>query len=77
MKKSILHSKQYLNYIIDSAMNLLIYHFFDLACFQAYQLAHQLDFERHMRLFVQIINKPPSDGGSHWLTVNYLNCLIQ
>ena len=48
-----IQSKQWINdIIIDSAMNLLFNQFPDLAGFQSCQLAHQLDFERHERLFV-------------------------
>ena len=72
----ILQSKQWLNHIIiDSAMNRLSYQFPDLTGFQSCQLSHQLDFERHEQLFVQIINRSPSDRGSHWLTVIHINCL--
>ena len=56
-------------------MNLLDYQFPDLEGFQSCQLAHQLDFERHSRLFIQVINRSPNDGGSHWLTVSNINCL--
>ena len=56
-------------------MNLLSYQFPNLADFQSCQLAHQLDFERHDRLFVQIMNCSTSDGGSHWLTLSKINCL--
>ena len=56
-------------------MNLLAYQFPDLEGFQPCQLAHQLDFGRHSRLFIQIINRSPNDGGSHWLTVSNINCL--
>ena len=38
-------------------------------------VGHQLDFERHSRLFIQIINRSPNDGGSHWLTISNINCL--
>ena len=68
-----MQSNQWLNdIIIDSAMNILTYQFPDLEGFQSCQLAHQLDFDR---LFVQIINRSPKDGGSHWLTVSNINCL--
>ena len=74
-KKRILESKQWLNdIIIDSAMNLLSYQFSDLVGLQFCQLAHQLDFERHDRLFVQIINQSPSEGRSHWLTLSNISC---
>ena len=57
-EKRIMQSNQWLNdIIIDSAMNLLTYQFPDLEGFQSCQLAHQLDFDRHERLFVQIINR--------------------
>ena len=74
-EKRIMQSKQWLNdIIIDSAMNLLTYQFPDIEGFQSCQLAHQLDFDRNERLFVQIINRSPKDGGSHWLTVSNINC---
>ena len=56
-------------------MNLLSFQFPDLPGFQSCQLVHQLDFERHARLFVQLKNLSPSDGGSHCLTVSTINCL--
>ena len=42
--------------IIDSAMNLLQFQFPDLEGFQSCTLAVQLDFQRHEKLFIQIIN---------------------
>jgi len=75
-EKNILQSKLWLNdIIIDSSMNLLQYQFPDLGGMQSCQLAHQLDFQRHEKLFIQVINRSPSDGGSHWLTVSNINCL--
>ena len=75
-EKRILESKQWVNdIIIDSAMNLLSYQFPDLQGFQSCQLAHQPDFDRHKKLFIQIINRSPIDGGSHWLTVSNINCM--
>ena len=58
-ERNILQSKKgWLNdVIIDSAMNLLHYQFPDLEGFQSCQYAVQLDFERHDKLFIQIINK--------------------
>jgi len=55
-------------------MNLLQYPFPDLEGFQSCQLAHQLDFQRHEKLFIQIINRNPGTG-THWLTVSNINCL--
>ena len=76
-ERNILQSKKgWLNdVIIDSAMNLLHYQFPDLEGFQSCQYAVQLDFERHVKLFIQIINRSPGAGGSHWLTVSNINCL--
>ena len=76
-ERNILQSKKgWLNdVIIDSAMNLLHYQFPDLGGFQSCQYAVQLDFERHDKLFIQIINRSPGAGGSHWLTVSNINCL--
>ena len=75
-EKKILKSKQWLNdIIIDSSMDLLQYQFPDLEGFHSCQLVYQLDFERHSKLFIQIINRSPQDGGSHWLTVSNINCL--
>ena len=61
--------------IIDSAMNLLQYQFPDLEGFQSCTLAVQLDFERHQKLFIQIINRSPHTKGTHWLTVRNINCM--
>ena len=44
-------------------------------CFQLCKYAVQLDFQRHDKLFIQIINRSPAAGGSHWLTVSNINCL--
>ena len=38
-------------------------------------LAVQLDFERHQKLFIQIINRSPHTKGTHWLTVSNINCM--
>ena len=57
---------------IDSAMNLLQYQFPDLEGFQSCTLAVQPDFERHQKLFIQIINRSPYTKGTHWLTVSNL-----
>lgn len=75
-ERNILKSKkEWLNdVIIDSAMNLLQYQFPDLEGFQSCHLAYQLDFQRHDNLFIQIINRSPGGGGSHWLTVSNINC---
>ena len=43
--------------------------------FSDIQLAYQLDFEKRSKLFIQINNRSPSDGGSHWLTVSNINCM--
>ena len=56
-------------------MNLLSFQFSDLEGFQSCQLAHQLDFDRHNELFIQIINRSTNDGGLHWLTVSNINCM--
>lgn len=37
-------------------------------------LAVQQDFTRHNDFFVQIINRSPQNGGSHWLVVSNYNC---
>ena len=47
----------------------------DLEGFQSCQLAHQLDFDRHNKLFIQIINRSSNDGGSHWLTISNISCM--
>ena len=63
-EKRILESKQWLNdIIIDSSVNLLSFQFPDMEGFQSSQLAHQLDFDSHNKLFIQIINISPNDGG--------------
>lgn len=73
--RNILQSKAWLNdVIIDSSMNLLKYQFPDLEGFQPCYLAHQLDFQKHSKLFIQIINRTGGKG-SHWLTVSNINCL--
>ena len=76
-ERNILQSKKgWLNdVIIDSAMNLLQFQFPDLEGFQSCQYAVQLDFQRHDKLFIQIINRSPGAGGSHWLTVSNINCM--
>ena len=56
-------------------MNLLQYQFPDLEGFQSCTLAVQLDFERHQKLFIQIINRSPHTKGTHWLTVSNINCM--
>ena len=56
-------------------MNLLQYQFPDLEGFQSCQYAVKLDFERHDKLFIQIINRSPGNGGSYWLPVSNINCL--
>ena len=61
--------------IIDSAMNLLQFQFPDLEGFQSCTLAVQLDFQRHEKLFIQIINRSPNTKGTHWLTVSNINCM--
>ena len=61
--------------IIDSAMNLLQYQFPDLEGFQSCTQAVKLDFERHQKLFSQIINRNPDTKGTHWLTVSNINCM--
>ena len=61
--------------IIDSAMNLLQYQFPDLEGFQSCTQAVQLDFKRHQKLFIQIINRSPDTKGTHWLTVSNINCM--
>ena len=69
--------------IIDSAMNLLQFQFPDLEGFQSCTLAIQLDFQRHEKLFIQIINRSPiqiinmspNTKGTHWLTVSNINCM--
>ena len=72
-EKCILKSKQWLNEsIIDSSMNLLQYQFPDLDGFQP---CHQLNFRKHRKQFIQIINRSLTDGGSHWLTVSNINCI--
>ena len=60
---------------IDSSMNLLSFQFPDLEGFQSCQLAHQLDFDRHNTLLIQIINRSQNDGGSHWFTISNINCM--
>ena len=56
-------------------MNLLHNQFPNLEGFQSCQYAVQLGFERHDKLFIQIINRSPGAGGPHWLTVSNINCL--
>ena len=56
-------------------MNLLQYQFPDLEGFQSCTLAVQLDFERHQKLFIQIINRSPHTKDSHWLIVSSINCM--
>ena len=35
----------------------------------------QLDFEKHDKLFIQIINRSTHDGGSYWITVSNIKCM--
>ena len=72
----ILDSKACLNnIIIDGSVNLLKYQFPDLDGFQPAYLANLLDFEKHLKLFIQIINRTPNGSGSRWLTVSNINCM--
>ena len=56
-------------------MNLLSFQLPDLEDFQSCKLAYQLDIDRHEKLFIQIMNRSPNDGGLHWLTISNINCM--
>ena len=72
----ILDSKACLNDIIkDGSMNLLKYQFPDLDGFQPADLAILLDFEKHLKPFIQIINRTPNGSGSRWRAVSNINCM--
>ena len=74
--RAILQSRKWLNdTLIDASMNLLKYQFPDLEGFETCHLAAQLDFEKHDKLFIQIINRSTQDGGSHWITVSNIKCM--
>ena len=76
--RAILQSKKWLNdTLIDASMNLLKYQFPDLEGFETCHLATQLDFEKHDKLFIQIINRSTHDGGSHWITVSNIKCKMK
>ena len=62
-ERNVLQKKRWPNdVIIDSAMNLLQFQFPNLEGFQSCQYAVQLDFQRHDKLFIQIINRSPDAG---------------
>ena len=74
--RAILQSKKWLNdTLIDASMNLLKYQIPDLEGFETCHLATQLDFEKHDKHFIQIINRSTHDGGSHWITVSNIKCM--
>ena len=41
-----------------------------IAGLQSSALAIQLDFKRHDRFFIQIINRSPNNQGTHWLVLS-------
>ena len=60
--------------LIDTAMDIIHFQFPQLACLQSSALAVELNFRKHHDPFIQIINRSPEYGGSHWLTITNINC---
>ena len=60
--------------LIDAAMDIIQSQFPSLQGLQSCVLAVQCDFKRHSGPFIQIINRSPRSGGTHWLTVTNIGC---
>ena len=60
--------------LIDTAMDIIHFQFPQLAGLQSSALAVELNFRKHHDPFIQIINRSPEYGGSHWLTITNINC---
>ena len=76
-ERDLITSKGWLNgSIIDASMSILQCQFPELSGFQPSYFAEKLKFERHSNAskFVQIFNRTPKGGGSHWLTASNINC---
>ncbi|KAK3092727.1 hypothetical protein FSP39_006618 [Pinctada imbricata] len=60
--------------IIDACMDLIKSQFTNISGLESSCLGIQLDFTRHTDDFIQIINRNPTNGGTHWLTVSNIGC---
>ena len=61
--------------IIDACMDIVKHQFPQISGFESSCLGIQLDFTRHKGEFIQMINRTPTNGGTHWLTVSSIGCV--